>query len=315
MDRSNIHCTRRHCLTFLAAAAAATQTPGFCWGENERKLLRMAVSTDTLAGANINDARAAYRVWINEYSRQAGKVTADIGPDVFIPSEDLIRGVRQGTIDCVGITALEYAKVLDSVDPGFLVLQDYLTDGMEYVLLVRANSPFKKVADLKGAQIVSHLHRDMVLLPAWRDTMLAAGSLPVADHFFGSNTLHDKVNQVVLPVFFRRADGACLARRSWDTVVELNPQLGHDLRALAVSPRIIPIAICFRRNCNADGRKMLLDSMLRLSNSTSGQQMAALYQAHGFVVRPVSVMKSTLEMVHQFERMASQLARSRKGAS
>jgi len=314
MDLSNKHLNRRQCLTLLAGTAAAMQMPGFCWSEEDRKILRMAVSTDTLAGANINDARTAYRVWINEYSRQAGKVTAEIGPEVFIPSEDLIRGVRQGTIDCFGLTALEYAKVLELVDPDFLVLQDYLVDGIEYILLVHNNSTFKKVADLKGAQIVSHLHRDMVLLPAWLDTMLAAGSLPVADHFFGSNTLHDKVNQVVLPVFFHRADGACLARRSWETAIELNPQLGRDLRPLAVSPRIVPIAICFRRNCSADGRKMLLDSMLRLSTTTSGQQMAALYQAHGFVVRPVSVMKSTLEMVHQFERMPSQLAHSRKGA-
>jgi hypothetical protein len=313
MDVSNKQIDRRRCLALLAGTAAATQVPGFCWADNDRKMLRVAVSTDTLAGSNINDARTAYKVWINEYSRQLGKVTAEADPLVFIPSEDLIRGVRQGAIDCFGVTALEYAKLFDWADPDFLVLQDYLTDGIEYVLLVHNSSTFKKTGDLKGAQILSHLHRDMVLLTAWLDTMLAAANLPSADRFFGSNTLRDKVNQVILPVFFRRADGACLTRRSWETAVELNPQLGRDLRPLAVSPRIVPIALCFRRNCNPYGRKMLLDSMLSLSNSTAGQQMAALYQSRAFVLRPVSVMKTTLEMVHQFERI-SQSSRSRKGA-
>jgi ABC-type phosphate/phosphonate transport system substrate-binding protein len=315
MDPCNKKLNRRQCLTLLAAAAVATQTPGFCWGENDRKILRMAVSIDTLAGANINDAQVAYQTLISEYSRQAGTVTAKTGPEVFIPSEDLIRGVRQGTIDCCGLTALDYAKVLDFIDPNFLVVSDYLADGIEYVLLVHNDSPFKKVANLRGAQIVSHLHRDMVLLAAWLDTMLAAGSLPLADRFFGSNTLHDKVNQVVLPVFFRRVDGACLARRSWETAVELNPQLGRDLRPLAVSPRVVPVTICFRRNCDADGRKMLLDSMLHLSNTASGRQMAALYQTREFVVRPTSIMKSSLEMVHQFEQISSQSSRLRKGGS
>ena len=315
MDVSNKKFNRRQCLTLLGAAAVSMQTPGFCWGESDRKILQMAVSTDTLAGTNINDAQAAYQTLISEYSREAGTVTAKTGPGVFIPSEDLIRGVRQGTIDCVGLTALDYAKVLDCVDPDLLVVSDYLANGIEYVLLVHNSSPFKKVADLKGAQIVSHLHRDMVLLPAWLDTMLAAVNLPMADRFFGSNTLQDKVNKVVLPVFFRRADGACLARRSWDTAVELNPQIGRDLRPLAVSPRIVPIAICFRRNCNPEGRKMLLGSMLRLSSTTAGQQMAALYQTRGFIVRPVSIMKSSLEMVHQFEHISSQSPHSRKGES
>jgi len=312
MEVTDSQIDRRHCLALIAAAAATTLSSRSCWGQNEKKALRMAVSTETLAGANVNDAETAYRVWIREYSHQEGNVTALVGPQVFISSDDLIRGFREGSIDCIGVTALEYAKVMDVTDPSFLLLQDYLADGMEYVLLVNSGSSFKKIADLRGAQIVSHLHRDMVLLPAWLDTMLEASNLPRADRFFGGNTLHDKVNQVVLPVFFRHADGACLARRSWETAIDLNPQLGRDLRPLAVSPKVVPIVICFRRNCNADGRKMLLNSILRLSTTATGQQMAALYQTHGFIIRPVSVMKSTLAMVNQFERISTQPTSLRK---
>ena len=117
----------------------------------------------------------------------------------------------------------------------------------------------------------------------------------------------------MLPVFFRRAGGAYLARRSWETAVELNPQLGRDLRVLAVSPRIIPIAIGFRRNCNAMGRKLLLDSMLNVTSTASGRQMAALYQANRFLQRPASVMKGTLEMIRQYERVSAQMAGPRNG--
>lgn len=265
-----------------------------------------------LGGANINDARAAYVIWIDEVMHQFGHPFAETVPGIFVPSSDIVRGIRQGNIDCFGVTALEYVKVLEWADPNFLVLQDYLADGIEYVLLVHAGSSMKTIADLRGAQIVSHLHRDMALLPAWLSIMLAANNLGAPERFFAGNSPRDTVNQVVLPVFFRRVDGACLARRSWEMAVELNPQLGRDVRILAVSPRIVPIAIGFRRNLEENARKGVIDSMLRISTTTAGRQITAFYGTHGFIARPASAMKATVEMVRQYERLSVQQDSSRK---
>jgi ABC-type phosphate/phosphonate transport system substrate-binding protein len=146
----------------------------------------------------------------------------------------------------------------------------------------------------------------MVLFPAWLSTMLAANNLPLPERFFTAQTLNDKVNQVVLPVFFRRMDAAGLARRDWETAVELNPQLGRELRPLAVSPKVIPILLAFRRGTSPVARKALIDSIQKISTFTAGQQIVALYQSRAFTIRPLSVMKSTLDMVRQFERLSGQ---------
>jgi ABC-type phosphate/phosphonate transport system substrate-binding protein len=305
---------RRQWIALLAGAAAATMAPSFCLGQNDRHILRVAVSIDTLAGANVNDARAAYKVWIQEVTRSMGNIRAEVVPEVFIPSEQLIRMIRQGTVDCYGITATEYAKVAELSDPNTLLLQDYLSDGMEYVLVVHNDSPFKKLADLRGAQLVTHHHRDMVLLPAWLGTLLAANNLPTADHFFGSQTLRDSLTQVVLPVFFRHMDAACLARRYWNTAVELNPQLGRNLRFLAVSPKVVPMMVGYRRNCGAEGRRSLTEAILHITSAPRGQQIVALYQSQGFILRSNSAMTGTLEMLRQYERVLARLpANSRKG--
>jgi hypothetical protein len=296
----------------MAGAAVATMAPRIGGAGKSEHILRVAISADTLAGANVNDARAAYRVWISEVTRQFPSKVAQMVPEIFLPSDDMIRGVRQGAIECFGVTALEFAKVADLVDPDYLLLQDYLSEGMEYILLVHKNGAFKKLADLRGAQIVTHFHRDMVLAPAWLGTMLASSNLPQPEKFFASQKATDNLNQVVLPVFFHRADGACLARRNWETAVELNPQLGRDLYPIAVSPRVVPIAIAFRRGCSIDGRKLLIDSILKVATIAAGQQIITLYQSHGFIVRPTSVMNSTMELVHQYERVTSA---ARKGRS
>jgi ABC-type phosphate/phosphonate transport system substrate-binding protein len=95
--------------------------------------------------------------------------------------------------------------------------------------------------------------------------------------------------------------------------VELNPQLGRDLRLLAVSPKVIPIAFAFRRNTSADARKALIDAIQGINKMTAGQQIVELYQSRAFVQRPISVMKPTFEMVRQFERLAGQPAGPRIG--
>lgn len=301
--------TRHQMLNLLTSAAIVALISEESRAQSGRKGLRMAVSTETLVGTNLNDAEAAYRVWINNLppAERGSSMTEDIS-DVFIPSEQMIRECRQGKIDCFGGTALEFAKLIDVLDLTVLVLQSYLVDGMEYVLLVHTSSRFKKLSDLRGGQMLSHLHRDMVLLPAWLSTMLAADNLPTAEHFFGSLASHSKVNQVMLPVFFRSADGAFLARRSWETAVELNPQLGRDLRPLAFSPRVIPIVFAFSRNCNQENRRYLLESIERISAQINSNQLNALLESSGFVSRPGSAMKGTLEMVRQFERVSSRHA-------
>jgi hypothetical protein len=297
----------------MAAAAGAVFAPRLGLAEDKQHPLRLAISADTLAGANINDARAAYRVWVAEVARQYPMTSAEVVPEIFLPSDALIREVRKATVECFGITALEFSRIADLIDPNVILVSDYLADGLEYVLLVHNGGSMQKIADLRGTQLMIHLHRDMVLAPAWLGTLLAANNLGPAEHFFAEQSAVSSLNQVVLPVFFRRAGAACLARKDWDTAVELNPQLGRDLRAIALSPRLIPIVIAFRRNSNEASRKAVIDSILRVSSFPAGKQIISLYQSNGFVTLPTSAMKNTLEMARQYDHIS--LPRALKGSS
>jgi hypothetical protein len=96
--------TRRQYLFLMAGTAASALAPGYCNAEDGKPVLRLAISQETLAGANINDARTAYKVWLREVKEQFGYVTAEPVPEIFIASEDLVRSVRQGTLDCYGMT-------------------------------------------------------------------------------------------------------------------------------------------------------------------------------------------------------------------
>ena len=71
--------SRRKYLKLLAAVASATLVPGVSPGQ-QKGPLRLAISSESLAGANLNDARAAYLVWLHELDRQFGMGNTQIVP-------------------------------------------------------------------------------------------------------------------------------------------------------------------------------------------------------------------------------------------
>ena len=303
--------TRRQFAHLLAGFGAYLTLPGMARLHGQDRRMRVAVSAETLAGANINDARAAYRVWGEELQRGLGITRTDLVPDVFIPSEQMIQMIRAATIDCFVLTAWEYAKVADVLDTDWVLVEDYVADGLEYLLVVHNASSFKTIEDLRGSRFTVHHHRDTVLLSAWVSLLLASSGQGPMENFFSSTISRDNMTQVVLPVFFHRADAAGLTRRAFDVAAEMNPQLGRDLRILAVSPKLIPIVFCFRRGCRTEDVQQFKDAVVKFKTLTAGQQVLQIYQSSGFTPKHGSSMKPTLDLVRQYERLE---ARTRAAA-
>jgi phosphonate transport system substrate-binding protein len=258
---------------------------------------------DTLAGANVNDARAAYRVWGQEIAKTLALRNAEMLSQVFIPSAELIQMIRSGQVDCFALTALEYASVMDLVDPNCAIIEDYALDGLDYVLLVRADSPYQRLEDLKGRNLLLLHHRDTSMLRVWLSLQLARTGSTDIEQFFDAPEMRDQVAEVILPVFFRKAQAAALTRRAFSMAVELNPQLGREMRVVATSPRVIPVGFWFGKNCDPENRTAFQRSMLLLDTIPAGRQVLALYQSTGFQQRPCSIMNGTVNMVREYEHL------------
>lgn len=292
--------TRRHFSRWLAGLAASTLMARHGFAQNRVRPPRVAISVETLAGVNPNDARAAYRVWSREIMGGLGTTSSELVPDIYFSSEQTVQMIKWGAIDMFGITALEYSQVVDFIDASSVVVADYMADGMEYILLVHNDSNFKKLRDLRGGKLIMEHHRDMNVAPAWIGNLLATDNLPQMNLFFGGHLVRDSITQVVLPVFFRSMDAACLVRRHFETAVELNPQLGKGMHALAISPKVVPNVFCFHKNCNAEIKRAGTDVITNAANVPAGRQMLALFQSRSLVSRPGSCMKTTLDLLHSY---------------
>lgn len=285
----------------MAAAAMAGGHDGMA--ANPTAPFRMAFSIDSLAGVNVNDARAAYKVWESEVIEKFGLKNMEFYSEIFYPSGQILQMVRSGQIECFTLTTLEYASVVNFTDPRQMVVVSELMNGVDYLLLVHKDSPYQKMEDLKSTQLLMHHHRDTTLLRTWLNVRLAEMGKHTVSEFFSSAEMRDKVNEVILPVFFRKAEAGAISRRVFDLVITMNPQLGRDLRIVATSPKLVPVGIWFRRDCDPATLKEAMDVVTRFESIPAGRQILALYQSSGLTECSCSIMADTLRFIRQSERI------------
>jgi ABC-type phosphate/phosphonate transport system substrate-binding protein len=297
--------TRRQLAACLAGVAVGFGQAGPGRAQTGDRPFRLAISAAQLAGVNINDARASIHVWLQQAVRNL-RIRVELVPEVFLDSERMIRAIREGALDGFTITTWEFLKASGLVDPGFLLLSDYIVQGLRYLVVVHRTSPVRSLAQLRDRHLLMFEHPDMCLSNAWLATLLASQGLPAPERLFSSQEARPRLTQVLLPVFFQRADAACVTNRGLATAIELNPQLGRDLRTLVASPALVTGCFAFHRACPPAERQRFQQALLDMGSDPASQQIMALFQATTFSTRTAAFLEPTLEMLRQYERLGNQ---------
>lgn len=273
-------------------AAAARRDPN---------LFVYAMTPDTFADVNENDGKAAMRAWVRMLFQQH-QITNEVAIQL-LERAALVRGVAEGLVDAVTVNSEDYFQVRPWVDPSSLCVGSAQGKNYEeYVLLVHADSGFKKLADLQGRALVVFDGARASLAPRWLDRALAAQGLPRATEFFGNVTGKRKLNATVLPVFFRSAEVCLTTLRGFETMAELNPQLGKRLIPLARSPPYVPVVFCIRKNYPTSLRDPILAGIKQLQSSAAGQQLLTLFQTERMDSAEESCLDAARELLEQQTR-------------
>jgi phosphonate transport system substrate-binding protein len=260
--------------------------------------IRFGLSESLVYGVNINDARATMVVWIKRISDDI-KLDIDFDPRVFDTTEQLQKKIRAGAVDAVVMSVLEYRPVAQFLDTTQLVTETGGAD-LRYVLLVPVQGGPQHFKELQGKRLTLLDGRIANLVPYWLRTL--TGTEP-PERFFASITPGLKASQVILPVFFGKADACITTSRSFQTMSEMNPQVGKRLRVLETSPELVGTFYIFRKGFQGARRERVTAQLLNLKNSPSGRQMMTLFQFSDLRVRDFSCLNETLRMIEAAERL------------
>ena len=264
---------------------------------------RVGFSADLFTDVNENDAKAAVKVWGELIAKEQG-IPTEPAPLVFKDREKLLDSLRGKLVDAVGIAIDEYQKLCREIRFGPIFLSSMSGRYTErYVLLVNSGGFVKSIGDLEGRIICFHKNSRNCLAPQWLDTLLVSQGYPTATRLAGRILKDTSLSQVVLPVFFRKADACVVTRRGFDTMCELNPQLAERLSVLAESREIVPTVLAMRADYTPSYKEKLVSSLNELHNSPAGRQVLLIFQSDAMEEQPPAVLDATLELIATHERL------------
>lgn len=266
-------------LVLTGGAVHAESNTGLAGVENTGELSRLSIgfSKNVFFDVELNDALAATKVWAEHVVRRTHP-SAQVSAAIFPDHAALELALEQKAVDIVALLTMEYLELKDLL-PLMPVMVTEVRAGVyeRFVLLVRADRRECNIPSLqKGKIIIEGVRGELPLL--WLDTMLLAQGFPEARSFFSTLTLSTKAADTVLPVFFNQADCCVVSCSAFETVTELNPQIGRELNAVITSPGLLVGVICYRRDFPEPHKAELKKTMAEMHTDPRGSQLVTLFR-------------------------------------
>ena len=276
-------------------AASAAEVTAFQFG----------FSSNMLASVNHSDARAAIKVWAQVVARERD-ISADPDPRILSGVKEISDGLKAQALDAIALTTVEFRELSreSRFSNLFLAVQGGRTN-VEHLLLVHRDGPIQDLAGLQGRKLSCYENPRTSLALIWLDTVLRQQALPLATTFFGQVARTPKLSAAVLPVFFRQSDACLVDRLGFDTMCELNPQVGKQLKVVAVSPAFVPMLFCMRPDYTPAIKGRIIDALAQLHTSPAGQQVFTVLQFEKIQTAGISCLDSALEVLAQHDQLTA----------
>jgi phosphonate transport system substrate-binding protein len=297
----------------LQPLAAATAAP--VEERSPTAPVRFAFSSRMFYEVNENDARAAMKVWGQTISAESG-IPLDPAFPIISGTETIAAEIRGKLIDAITLPTDEYWALRSKVPLGSIVLGSKEGQStVQYVLLVRGDGGIERLADLRGHSLVVFQSPLTSLAPAWLEIELLQHQLGLAAQFWGRTTEATKLLRVILPVFFRQADACLVTLKGFETMSELNPQIGRQLKILAKSEAVVPSLFCFRGDYLSPNREKIIQEVSRVNETPAGRQTLALFQTERLFPSDPAALASSCALLDLHRRLCAGASAARPGDS
>ncbi len=247
----------------------------------------------------IKDAKAALKVWTDELGNEEGlKSEVRIYKDL----DSLIKDFQNGKLDLISVDPLDYLLSMHELEAelAFNPVR-YGKKTFKYLLLVRTDSPFVDIRDLRGKKLV--IMKDAHAGSLFLNTLLLQHKQEEADRFFFAIEEKNKVIQVILSIFFGQADICIVPEGAFKTMAELNPQVGKQLRIIDSSDEIVWGISLFHKDIDEEIKEKIQKITFSLKERIRGRQILMLFKFEDIVQLEESSLDTLKSLLNEYENL------------
>jgi phosphonate transport system substrate-binding protein len=242
----------------------------------ERVEFRIGYPASAFHKAVINDMRAALEVWGTKLAQKETRVVDEVKTTIFRDEalSEISDALKRKEIDCLIMNSLDYIECenMSLMEPVFVGTSGTLI-GYEYVLLVHRDSGIESLNELKDRSINVETEGVGRMPIVWLEVILDKEGLPDFEEYFKEIQFKDRATLAVHPVFFGKVDAGVTNLRAYETMIELNPQLGKDLVVIARSEPFLRGVLAFRKDLRQDIKESVSMTLRALHEDPDGQQI------------------------------------------
>ncbi|GEM_PF-844562 len=282
---------------------------GWAFAQNHQELplthLTYGYYGDAFVGLDPKDVQVSMQILldgITEYYHNLVKVKGF----VFDTKEGVLQAIRSKKVDLAAINALDY------LDWGKKLYLDPLAVGLRnghagyaYVLLVRREDQVKHLKDLLQNRIIIQdvmLQKSIPLL--WFKTELLKQATREKEIHMKNFTVDMKPARAILPVFFKKVRACIVTNETYETMLELNPQIGKQLKILKKSPVFLDGIMCLVRKMDSRQREFVLDNLSSLQKFPKGEQIINIYKVDHVVRYKPQFMNALLHLIRTYNELS-----------
>jgi ABC-type phosphate/phosphonate transport system substrate-binding protein len=289
----------------LAFGGLVAVVPGSRAGDDsppKEAELRIAFVAEAFPRAKREDVVAAVPVYIAELNREV--TTVHPSAVVVHDPDDLTRGLQAGQFDMICVTSIDYVRhkaawnvdvFMCSVEQGF-ACQSYL---------VLARDPdLKTLSDLNGKQLLIPERDELAAIYLESEVRKVSGK--TAASFFGSLTQTDRAVNGLMKVMLGKADACLVKEGAFETMREINPQVGRQLHVLARSAEYPNTAMACRVEYPGELKARVQDYVVnRLHLSPRGRQILMLFRIDAIASIDDGAYDQIRELLREHDEMAA----------
>lgn len=270
--------------------------------ETARKAdLVLAYSLQGLADVDAKDAIAALRIYTSELAKSVGYAADSY---LYDNLDRVIADIQMGKADLIALSAMEYLRIKGRAELELAL--GHVKGGkksVKYLLITHQKNGYTHLESLREKRLL--MSKGDSTAQMYLQTLLLRQKFGDLNTFFSAVDEKSKTSQVTLPVFFGQADACIITDVAFKTMVEMNPQLGRDLKVMASSPELTTHVTAFRKSLAEDIKEKTLDVGKMLKNSARGRQVLMLFKIEDLVPINEPDLESLRNLVGEYNQLRS----------
>lgn len=225
--------------------------------------------------SSFKDARVALKSWLEEVADEYnGKLEVEFYPDSRILYEDL----KSKKLDMIVLDMPFFFKNKKDIEENsgdFWSLTMNNTKYAQYFLIANKSLNAKSFKDIKNRTL--SMRNGERVASVWLDKNSLIANKSSYAKVLKKVKIVSKQSTALLNVFFKKTDFAIISKKTWDTMIELNPSITKKVKIISKSKKIhLPFIGLFKKKSNQKSIDAFFSISKNLSDLKGSEQIITL---------------------------------------